>query len=212
MTTARPSFRNLQTPADVASYTAGLAERWPARGVVIDHIVAQLQTLAAEPLHLLELAPGAGLLAERLLTALPHLHYVGIDSSAPMLAAVRERLHAYGERAVILDHDLNGESWLGHLTHYGVAGCFHAVVSLQSIHDLGGELQVSRIYRLARELLLPGGLFLNADLIVQPGEELPDNPGRRSVVRHLELLQAAGYRELACTLETGGFGVVIGRS
>jgi cyclopropane fatty-acyl-phospholipid synthase-like methyltransferase len=211
MTQARPSFRNLQTADDVASYTEGLAERWPARATVIDHIVDQVQTLAADPLHVLELAPGAGVLAERLLQTFPQLRYVGIDSSIPMLAYVRQRLDPFGERAAILDHDLNGESWQGHLAEYGEEGRFHAVVSLQSIHDLGGELQVERIYTLVRTLLLPGGFFLNADLIVQPGEELPDNPGRRSIVRHLELLQAAGYGEVSCTLETGGFGVVIGR-
>jgi hypothetical protein len=211
MTQARPSFRALQTPADVASYTEGLAERWPARPTVIDHIVDQVQSLAADPLDVLELAPGAGVLAERLLRSIPRLRYLGIDSSAPMLAYVREQLAGFGERAVILDHDLNGESWLRDLVQYGNGGRFHAVVSLQSIHDLGGELQVERIYTLARTLLLPGGFLLNADLIVQPGEELPDNPGRRSIVRHLELLQAAGYGEVGCTLESGGFGVVVGR-
>jgi hypothetical protein len=50
---------------------------------------------------------------------------------------------------------------------------------------------------------------VNADLVVAPGEELPDNPGRRSIGRHLELLQAHGYSTVACTLAAGGFGVLV---
>ena len=82
---------------------------------------------------------------------------------------------------------------------------------MQSIHDLGGEAEVSRIYGLAHQLLKSGGIFINADLIVQPGEVLPNNPGRCSIPKHLELLTNHGYTNLDCVLEDGGFACVVGR-
>jgi SAM-dependent methyltransferase len=210
MNSPRPSFRDLKTAADVAAYTAGMEERWPARPEVMHHIVEQVGVLSFAPLHLLELCPGAGVLAEQLLHQLPTLHYVGIDSSPPMLAYGRARLAAWGKRATIFAADLNTDGWLAQVAEQGADGKFHAIVSLQSLHDLGGEAEVDRIYGLARALLVRGGLFLNADLIVAPGEELPNNPGRRSIGRHLELLQAHGYNEVSCTLAAGGFGVLVG--
>ena len=65
---------------------------------------------------------------------------------------------------------------------------------------------------LARSLLAPGGLLLNADLVVPPGQDNPDKPGRRTVARHLELLHSHGYERVACTLEQGEFGCVVGFS
>ena len=57
---------------------------------------------------------------------------------------------------------------------------------------------------------MPGGLFLNADLVVPSGVERADNPGRRSIERHLELLQAHQYQRVSATLDVGEFGVVVG--
>ena len=86
-------------------------------------------------------------------------------------------------------------------------GPVHAVFSLQSLHDLGDGYQVERIYKMARNLLAPGGLFLNADLLHNPADP---RPGRLTIERHLELLHAHGYQRVACTLETGGFGCCTG--
>jgi cyclopropane fatty-acyl-phospholipid synthase-like methyltransferase len=210
MTKPRPSFRELKTADDVAAYMAGMEERWPARPLVIRHIVEQLTALPFAPLSVLELCLGAGALAEQLLQHVPALQYVGIDSSQPMLAFARTRLASWGKRATIIDADLNRHDWIDLAARHSTGGKFHAIVSMQSLHDLGGEPEVNRIYGVAKGLLASGGLFLNADLVVAPGEELPDNPGRRSIPRHRELLQAHGYHGVVCTFAEGGFGMIVG--
>jgi len=43
---------------------------------------------------------------------------------------------------------------------------------MQSLHDLGDETAVDRIYRLAHKVLTRGGMFLNADLYT------PEKSGR----------------------------------
>lgn len=121
-----------------------------------------------------------------------------------MLAFARDQLAPFGSRATLIQANLNQDEWLSRLPSQ-----VHAVVSLQSLHDLGGEAEVSRIYRLAKNLLVPGGLLLNADLVVPPGSDDPEQPGRRSIPRHLELLRAHGYERGACTIQRRGLGCVV---
>jgi hypothetical protein len=197
--------RNLSNAADIVQWTARLDRERPERADVIQHIIDQVGALPFPVIEVVEFCSGAGRLAEALLTALPQVHYTGLDRSELLLAYSRERLAVFGSRMALLQANLNEESWLEQVPEQ-----IHAVVSMQSLHDLGGEAEVDRIYRLSKEFLVPGGLFLNADLTVPPGEDKPDNPGRRSIPRHLELLQRHGYGRVACTLAQGEFGCFVG--
>jgi len=199
------SFRDLRTPEDVAQWLAGLKENWPQREEVMAHIAQQIEALPFPDPHVVELATGPGLLAEFLLTKLPQITYTGLDFSELLLRVARERLEPFGTRSRLMWVDLNKDEWLAQVPNDN-----QAIVSMQSLHDLGGEPQVDRIYGLARTLLAPGGLFLNADLVTPPGQDKPDNPGRRSISRHLELLKAHGYARVACTLALGDFACVVG--
>jgi trans-aconitate methyltransferase len=189
----------------VAEWTAGLQTRFPERGEVMQHVVAQLKALPFPAPQVVELGPGPGLLAELLLRRLPEMSYIGFDSSELLLAFARTKLAPFGRRASLIPADLNTDDWLNQLP-----GEIHAIISLQALHDLGEESHVNRIYGLARRLLVPGGLLLNADFVVPPGQDDPEQPGRRSIPRHLELLQTQGFERIACTLEIGQFGCLVG--
>jgi SAM-dependent methyltransferase len=199
------SFRDLESQQDIIKWVAELNQDRPERSKIKQHIVVQLKLLPFNPLQGIELGFGPGHLAEQLLAEIPRLRYTGIDSSELLYGYARDRLTAFGSRATLVKADLNQNRWLELLPDPA-----HAIVSMQSLHDLGGEDQVNRIYALAQSLLAPGGLFLNADLVVPPQQQNPDNPGRLSIPRHLELLQAHGYSRVACTLEAGDFGCFVG--
>lgn len=199
------SFRDLRTTDDVEIWAAGLSERWPQRAEVIQHIQEHLSLLPFPQLQVVELCTGPGLLAETLLSQMPQLSYIGFDSSELLLKVAQERLKPFGGRVRLIWADLNKDDWLVQLP-----GQIQAIISMQSLHDLGGEAQVNRVYRVAKSLLTPGGLFLNADLVVPPGQDNPDNPGRRSIPRHLDLLKSHGYEQVACTFERGDFACVVG--
>lgn len=199
------TFRDLRTQADVAEWTAGLQTRYPERTEVMRHLVAQLKALPFLVPQVVELGPGPGLLAELLLRELPQMQYIGFDSSELLLAYAQNQLAPFGTRAKLIHADLNTEDWLAHLPND-----IHALISLQAMHDLGDESHISRIYGLARRLLTSGGLLLNADFVVPPGQKNPDQPGRRSIARHLELLHAHGFERVSCTLKLGQFGCVVG--
>jgi SAM-dependent methyltransferase len=199
------TFRDLRTQADAAEWAAGLQTRYPERAEVMRHIIAQLTALPFPAPQVVELAPGPGLLAELLLRDLPQMSYTGLDSSSLLLTYARGQLAPFGRRARLIQADLNGEAWLDQLP-----AKIQAIISLQALHDLGDESHIDRIYGLARRLLVPGGLLLNADFVVPPGQDNPEQPGRRSIPRHLELLQGHGFERVACTLEIGQFACLAG--
>ena len=139
------------------------------------------------------------------------MHYTGVDLSPPFLAVAQETLVLYTNRVNLLEVDLSDVEWVDQLMTKVGTTQFDAIISLQSLHDVGDEDAIARLYGLAKGLLAPGGLFLNADLIVPPDEPRPDNPGRLPIARHLALLTAQGYHSPQCTLAMGNFGCVIGR-
>ena len=205
----RERFRQYEDAEAVRAYLQRLETQWPERAIVVQQIIDLVSGLQQQIPQVLELCCGPGRLAESLLAAVPNLHYTGVDLSPPFLAFARQRLSTYHD-VTLLEMDLSDNHWPQLVATQAPTGQFHAIVSLQSLHDVGDEAAVSRVYGLAKGLLLPGGFFLNADLIVADGEELPNNPGRRSISRHLALLRAHSYQQVTCSLAVGSFGCVLG--
>ena len=204
----RARFRQYDKPEAIVAYLQRLETQWPERGAIVQHIVDSVMALRQPQPHVLELCSGPGRLAAALLAAVPNLHYTGVDLSPPFLKFSREQLTPY-PHVELLEIDLSDDAWPQLITT-AQGKRFHAIVSMQSLHDVGDEAAVSRVYGMAQPLLWLGGFFLNADLIVAEGDELPNNPGRRPLIRHLELLRAHGYHNVASTLVRGGFGCVVG--
>jgi hypothetical protein len=115
-------------------------------------------------------------------------------------------LAPFGDRVSLIETDLNTDGWQTRLV-----GDIHAIVTMQSLHDLGDERQVKRIYSVAKELLAPGGLLLNADLLPDLGPDVNPNPGRLTAARHLDLLNGQGFADVACTLELERFSCCVAR-
>ena len=207
----RARFRHYESAEAIVAYQQRLDTEWPERTQLIQHMAELVTALGQLQPHVLELCCGPGRLAESLLTTVANMHYTGVDVSPPFLDFARQRLAAYADQVQLLEADLNDATWPEQIAALGNNGRFHAIVSLQSLHDVGNETAITRVYGLARELLTPGAFLLNADLIVEEGEELPNNPGRRSIPRHLDLLRQQGYHSVACTLTVGSFGCVMGR-
>jgi SAM-dependent methyltransferase len=198
------TFRDLRTLEDVSEWMVSLETRWPERVEVMQHIIEQIKALPFSEPHVVELGSGPGLLAELLLRESPQLTYTGVDSSELLLAFAQSRLAPFGQRARLVEADLKGDGWLNQLPAE-----IQAIVSLQSLHDLDDQSHIERVYNMSRRLLAPGGLLLNADFVISPDGTEPDHPGRLSVARHLEMLQACGFERGACTLRLGAFGCCV---
>ena len=195
-------FHRFRNRGEIAAWESHLNRRWPYRYELAELFRGALRALRADgaPLRVVEIATGPGMVARHLLTRMPHLIYTGVDYSRPLADYARRRLARFGDRARILQANLNADGWLAEIT-----GDVDAFISLQSMHDLGDERRVTRIYREAYELLSVGGLFLNADFVVAPDVFNDQDPGRLSVARHFEALRASGYAGVDCLARHGDF-------
>lgn len=206
----RERFRHYESPQAIEAYLQRLAREWPDRTELAQLFAHQVATVKAPAPALLELCCGPGRLAQTVLERLPTVRYTGLDLSPPFLSYAQTQLTPYANRVTLLEADLSDATWPALLAGQGESGHFHAILSMQSLHDVGDEAPISQIYGQAKALLLPGGFLMNADLIVAPGEQLPNNPGRLTVARHLALLQDRGYSDIRCLWASGGFGCVLG--
>ena len=135
------------------------ADEYPRRlegeGVLLDHVPRGAP-------RILDLGTGDGRLLALLRADRPSMLGVGLDFSALMLDAARERF-AGDERIGLVEHDLTQP--LPDL------GRFDAVVSSMAIHHLEHDRKRS-LYAEVLEALEPGGTFANFEHVASPSHRL----------------------------------------
>ena len=132
-----------------------------------ERFAAMLNAVAAvtdgAPPRLLDLAGGTGTIALRTLARFPRARVTVLDQDPVLLAIAGASLR---ERATVVDADLGDPSWRSKLADDG----FDAVLTATALHWLPAE-RVAALYGEIREVLRPGGIFVNADHM--PEESLP---------------------------------------
>jgi len=112
---------------------------------------------------ILDLGCGTGSVMAALLEAVPGSYVVGVDLDPTLLWLAEERLAVYGERAKVIWADLRQSDWVSNLAQLGTErASVAAVVSATALHWLAPD-QLVLLYHQIADLLLPGGIFLNAD-------------------------------------------------
>jgi tRNA (cmo5U34)-methyltransferase len=136
---------------------------------VIPHRREQLRLLAElipsprdAEIAVLDLGAGFGAASEEILTHYVNASVTCVDGSAEMVSIARERMAKYGARVRFCHADLADAAW-----RRAVDGSFEAAVSAVAIHHLGDERKRA-LYREVYDLLRPGGVFLNNDLVATP--------------------------------------------
>jgi len=201
------SPRSWSDPERVAGY---LAREIPHRDV------AEQMLLTALPRRvdrLLDLGTGDGRLIALVRTAHPEADAVGLDSSQPMLERARQRF-GNDPATELRRHDLCDPLPEG--------GPYDAIVSGLAIHHLEDERK-RRLFAEARDLLVPGGVFANLDLVSAPTPQLherfrreigrpEDDPADRfaPLCDQLDWLRAAGFAEVECHFKWLQMALVIG--
>lgn len=145
------------------------SERWLAirdrlpggaqmREVLLDDVIGDRR-----PRRILDLGTGGGALIADVRSLSPTAEAYGLDISPPLLAAAR--MSFVGEKGVhFREHDL-----LDPLP--ADLGRFDLVISAWVVHHLPDERK-QQLYAEAFDLLEPGGLFCNMDLVALPTPEL----------------------------------------
>jgi len=115
-----------------------------------------------EPIRVLDLGAGYGAVTEMVLHRYYQATVLCVDGSEAMLEHARPRLAKHGAQVQLVLKDLADPAW-----HAGLSGPFHAAVSAIALHHLTDERK-QQLCREVFDLLVPGGLFLNDDVVEAP--------------------------------------------
>jgi tRNA (cmo5U34)-methyltransferase len=116
-------------------------------------------TAADRPVRrVLDLGAGTGVLARRIASALPDAELVLLDGAPAMLEQARTAL---GDRAAFV---------IGDLRDALPEGPWDAVVSALAIHHLA-DADKRALYARVRDVLAPGGVFINAEQVAGASPE-----------------------------------------
>ena len=187
---------DVRTDSEARSWEARLNRERPQRKQVAAWICSRISAAAASSPRVVELACGAGFLAEILKRQLPGLRYCGLDLSPRLLEFARRRLETVpgeqenGSAMKYYCVNLVNDDWTAQLVDIGWEGKVDAVVSIQALHDLGELPQQKQVLEQARGLLRDGGLLAYADLLYDA-----QNPhsSRYTLEEHEEMLHSCGY-------------------
>ncbi|MET8348392.1 MULTISPECIES: class I SAM-dependent methyltransferase [unclassified Micromonospora] len=116
------------------------------------------------PPRVLDLAGGTGTISLRALTRFPTAEVTLLDLDPALLAIARASLN---DRATVVTADLGAPEWRSALPHDE----YDAVLTATALHWLPAE-RLGRLYGEVRDLLRPGGIFVNADHM--PDDTLPE--------------------------------------
>lgn len=148
-------------PERVADYLSReIPNRDIAEGLLLDALPARVH-------RFLDLGCGDGRLLRLVRSRHPEAYGLGVDSSEPMLSRA-EAWSADQRRIELRAHDLSMP--LTEVNTIAVGVPFDAVVSGLAIHHLADERKQT-LFAEVRELLSPGGVFVNLDLVCSAGQE-----------------------------------------
>ena len=187
---------DVRSDSEARSWEARLNRERPQRKEVAAWICSRLNAVSANSPRIVELACGAGFLAEFLQRQLPDVHYCGFDLSPHLLEFARRRLEALlgeqgnGGTVQFCCANLVDDDWTAHLVERGWAGKVDAVVSIQALHDLGELPQQTQVLKQARSMLRKGGLLAYGDLLL---DDQSPHSSRYSAREHEEMLHACGF-------------------
>ena len=148
--------------ADKAAGYLERADRLPHRGEGEGVLVRDLER--SLPGTVLDLGCGDGRLTALVLDAYPESVATLVDTSPPMLAAAAERFDG-DERVSLVVHDFEDV--------LPFDGPFDAVISSLAIHHVSNDRKRS-LYAEIAQLLSPGGVFCNLEIVASPTQALHD--------------------------------------
>jgi tRNA (cmo5U34)-methyltransferase len=146
------------TENDSSTYRTIAPIAVPRRQEMLAALLAAVPFGAGEPLKILELGSGDGLLAEALLTRFSQSTLTALDGSASMRHAATTRLRGFGDRARVDAFDVAALDWWDRM--FGV----DVLVSSLCLHHLN-DARKRYLYKAAADRLSPRGVLLMADLV-----------------------------------------------
>jgi len=180
------------SPQYVADWIAQNEARDPARRQRLREMLAAAPLPREARLAVLDVGAGYGAVTEELLTLFPAAEVTLQDYSRLMLAEAQRRLASHGQQLRYVECDLADASWPDR-----VGGPFDLAVSAICLHNLRDDAKIFACYGAIRELLRPGGWFLDSDLFFD------------GVDRHIDAMRAAGFARVECRWQEPPRAIVV---
>jgi tRNA (cmo5U34)-methyltransferase len=134
----------------------------PRRHEQLTMVVELLPVPVERTLSILDLGAGFGALSEKVLERFPRASVTCIDGSSVAIGLAREYLSKHGAKGRIFERDLADSGW-----REGIGGPFDCAVSALAIHHVN-DLRKAALYKEIYEMLLPGGIFINDEIVAAP--------------------------------------------
>ena len=150
----------------VKTYDADMELMHPNRSKMVQVAIEVLPFPRTAALRAIDLGIGTGYFTEQFLNHFPNSRVLGIDGAQAMVDLAKARLTSLASRVQFVIGDFRNLQQLA-----PGAGMADVVFSVYALHHLGGS-DKERVLREVVELLVPGGWFINADLIVADSPEL----------------------------------------
>jgi trans-aconitate methyltransferase len=177
------------TESDSSTYRTIAPIAVPRRQDMMAVLLAAVPFGADEPMKILELGSGEGLLAEMLLTHFSRSTLTALDGSESMRREATARLQGFGDRARVAAFDVAALDWWDRM--FGV----DVVVSSLCLHHLN-DARKRYLYKAAAERLSPRGALLMADLVDPQHPALRRLAGERWDAAARRQAEALGAPEL----------------
>jgi tRNA (cmo5U34)-methyltransferase len=166
----------------VKTYDADMELMHPNRSKMVQIALELLPFPKTAALRAIDLGIGTGYFTERFLNRFPNSRVLGIDGAQAMIELAKARLMSLASRVQFVIGDFRKLPELA-----SGAGTIDVVFSSYALHHLSRPDKETMLRRVV-ELLVPGGWFVNADLIVADSPELESR---------LQELRVAGIVERA---------------
>ena len=144
----------------VKTYDADMELMHPNRSKMVQVALEVLPFPKTAALRAIDLGIGTGYFTERFLNNFPNSRVLGIDGAQAMIELAKARLKSLASRVEFVIGDFRRLQELA-----PDAGTVDVVFSAYALHHLS-RADKETVLRQVVELLVPGGWFVNADLIV----------------------------------------------
>jgi ubiquinone/menaquinone biosynthesis C-methylase UbiE len=150
----------------VKTYDADMELMHPNRSKMVQVAIEVLPFPMTAALRAIDLGIGTGYFTEQFLNHFPNSRVLGVDGAQAMVDLAKARLTSLASRVQFVIGDFRNLQQLA-----PGAGMAEIVFSAYALHHLGRP-DKERVLREVVELLVPGGWFINADLIIADSPEL----------------------------------------
>ncbi len=140
----------------------------PARAEQFSSLLQLIPATSDETFTIVELGSGEGKLAEAILTAFPHCHYLALDGSELMRTTTLQRLSRFSSRLELRPFALSRSDWRSELP-----GEVRCILSSLCVHHLSGS-EKRQLFHDMSKCLAPGGALLLADLVLPVNRRVND--------------------------------------